>query len=47
MPLAVLEVELIEPALFFEQAAESGIDAAGVVADALVRRLEACPAKTT
>ena len=32
-PLLVLEAELIEPALFFKEAAESGIDTAGALAD--------------
>lgn len=40
MPLALLELELVEPALFFEQAAEGGVDAAGALADALKRRLD-------
>jgi hypothetical protein len=32
-PLLVLEAELIEPALFFKEAAEAGIDSAGALAD--------------
>ena len=39
LPLALLELELVEPALYYEQAAAGGVDAAGAVADALVRRL--------
>ena len=39
-PLALLELELIEPALFFAEAAAVGIDAAGALADALARRLQ-------
>ena len=39
-PLALLELELIEPALFFGEAAAAGIDAAGALADALAGRLQ-------
>jgi hypothetical protein len=38
-PWLLLEAELIEPALFFKEAAASGVDAAGQLADALAQQL--------
>lgn len=43
-PWLLLEAELIEPALFFKEAASGGVDAAGALAEALERELAAAVA---